>query len=207
MSLNTLLRIVRKVQSALEQLPDELSISMQPQTPGGQSPNSELLENQFNIMKANIHITSLYIQSTILEACSSAFTQSNGDIAGSPLETRGPGAPPRTQIWVYRKSIAKELLDLLNFCSSRSLEANGQSVIVKIREIAATLLNNDDGSEAFSEQEEESRRYVAQFASILANIDHLGQAIIAPDSPKEPAPPKTTKKRGNTSRYRIHTQN
>lgn len=198
MSLNTLLRIVRKVQTALEQLPDQLSISTQPQTPEGQSPNSELLENQFNIMKANIHITSLYIQSTILEACSSAFTKTNGDMTGSPLETASsPGTPPRTQIWMYRKSIAKELLDVLNFCSSRSLEANGQSVIVKIREIAATLLNNDDESEASSEQEEESRRYVAQFASILANIDHLGQAImIASDSPKEPAPPKTKLKRG-----------
>ncbi|OAG11399.1 uncharacterized protein CC84DRAFT_1253872 [Paraphaeosphaeria sporulosa] len=159
MSLKTLLRIVRKVQTALEQLPDELSISTQPQTPEGQSPSSELLENQFNIMKANIHITSLYIQSTILEACSSAFSHSNGDMAGSPLETGSSlGAPPRTQIWVYRKSIAKELLDVLHFCSSRSLEANGQSVIVKIREIAATLLNNDDVSKASSEQEEESRQ-------------------------------------------------
>lgn len=68
---------------------------------------------------------------------------------------------------------------------------------MKIREIAATLLNNEDGSEACTEQEEESRRYVAQFASILANVDHLGQAImIAPETPKEPAPPKVFKKRG-----------
>ncbi|KAL5443388.1 hypothetical protein PMIN06_008703 [Paraphaeosphaeria minitans] len=35
MSLNNLLRIVRKVQTVLEQLPNELSISTQPQTPEG----------------------------------------------------------------------------------------------------------------------------------------------------------------------------
>lgn len=130
LSLNTLLRIVKKVQMALEQLPAELSISTPPQSPVMRSPDIELRENQFNIMKANIHITSLYIQSTILESCSSAFTKSNGDLAGSPLEYgSSPAAPPQTQIWVYRKSIAEELLEVLNFCSSTSLEANGQSVV------------------------------------------------------------------------------
>lgn len=196
MSLKTLLRIVKKVQTALEQLPSELSISTKPHTSEGQSPSSELLDNQFNIMKVNIHIPNLYIQSTILEACSSTFMQSDDQLAASPSEAgSSPDAASRTQIWVYRKSIAKELLDVLNFCSSRSLEANGQSVILKIREIAATLLNNDDASEDSSEQEQESRRYVARFASILASMDHLGQAImIAPESPKESVP-KTTKKR------------
>ncbi|KAJ4303389.1 hypothetical protein N0V90_002282 [Kalmusia sp. IMI 367209] len=186
-SLSTLLRIIKKLQSTIEQLPDELKISnldsklqasdvIPSASPSASSCASSSRENQFNIMKANIHITSLYIQSTILEACSNAFTHAQGNIATSPSDAgSSPGYTPRTQVWVFRKSIAKELLEVLKFCSSRSLEANGQSVVVKIREIAATLLDSDDELESSSEQEEDSRQYVAQFANILADIDHLGQ--------------------------------
>lgn len=52
--------------------------------------------------------------------------------------------------------------------------------IVKIREIAATLLDSENDLEAASEQEENSRQYVAQFADILANLDYMGQATIIP---------------------------
>lgn len=50
---------------------------------------------------------------------------------------------------------------------------------MKIREIAATLLDQDDIG-VTSEHEEQSRRYVAQFADILANLDYLGQATVTP---------------------------
>lgn len=53
--------------------------------------------------------------------------------------------------------------------------------IVKIREIGATLLDSDDNHlDVGSEQEEESRQYVAQFADILANLDYMGQATVGP---------------------------
>ena len=51
--------------------------------------------------------------------------------------------------------------------------------IVKIREIAATLLDYDD-VEATSDLEQQSRQYVAQFANILADLDYMGQAAIIP---------------------------
>jgi hypothetical protein len=52
---------------------------------------------------------------------------------------------------------------------------------VKIREIGSTLLDGDiNHLEVASEQEEESRQYVAQFAEILANLDYLGQANVIP---------------------------
>lgn len=51
---------------------------------------------------------------------------------------------------------------------------------MKIREIAATLLDLDDDLEVTTENEESSRRYVAQFADILANIDYMGRSTVIP---------------------------
>ncbi|KAH7389277.1 hypothetical protein DE146DRAFT_758589 [Phaeosphaeria sp. MPI-PUGE-AT-0046c] len=180
-SLGALLRIIRRLHTTLEELPKELRIStLDPQlrAPLSHSRESLVRTHQFDTMSANIHITSLYIQSTILEACSNAFINPQ-DIAhgASPgSDTRCiQESTPRTQLWMFRKSIAAELLEVLNFCSSRTLEANGSSMIVKIREIGATLLDSDENYlEVASEQEEESRRYVAQFADILSNLDYVG---------------------------------
>ena len=52
--------------------------------------------------------------------------------------------------------------------------------IVKIREIAATLLDNDHELDATSELEEQSREYVVRFADILADLDHMGYSTIIP---------------------------
>ncbi|KAF2795946.1 hypothetical protein K505DRAFT_301266 [Melanomma pulvis-pyrius CBS 109.77] len=186
LSLSALLRIIRKLQSTLEELPDELKIyTLDPQLRSPDSYGDIQSSNlyQFDVMRANIHITSLYIQSTILETCSSAFASSPSDtlIASPGDETRSsPGYTPQTQLWKFRESIARELLEVLNFCSSRTLEANGSSMIVKIREIAATLLNDDNDLGVATELEEQSRRYVSQFADILANLDYMGQSAIIP---------------------------
>lgn len=134
-SLGALLRIIRKLQITLEELPSELKIStLDPllRIPHESSRDSSVRIHQFDTMSANIHITSLYIQSTILEACSNAFTNpqaiAHGASPGS--DTRSShDYTPRTQLWMFRKSIAAELLEVLNFCSSRTLEANGSSMV------------------------------------------------------------------------------
>lgn len=135
-SLSQLLRIIRKLQSTLDELPDELKIyTLDPQlrspTPDNSEPQSTTAY-QFDVMRANIHITSLYIQSTILETCSSAFANSASGsevVMTSPGDAGSPGYTPQTQLWKFRESIARELLEVLNFCSSRTLEANGSSMV------------------------------------------------------------------------------
>ncbi|KAF2648085.1 hypothetical protein K491DRAFT_684989 [Lophiostoma macrostomum CBS 122681] len=185
LNLNALLRIIRRLQNTLEELPEQLKISnLDPRlrSPEAHPATSSSVPHQFDIMRANIHITSLYIQSTILETCSTSFVESSlGASAASPEDdpSSSPKPTPRTQLWEFRGSIARELLEVLNFCSSRILEANGSSMIVKIREIAATLLDHDD-VEVTCELEEQSRQYVAQFANILAGLDHMGPATIIP---------------------------
>lgn len=139
LSLSSLLRIIKKLQSTLNELPAELKIStLDPQlrSADGDGEEQSTRSGQFDIMRANIHITALYIQSTILETCSSAFVNSPSDaFSASPGdETRSsPGYAPRTQLWMFRESIARELLEVLNFCSSRTLEANGHSMVSVMR--------------------------------------------------------------------------
>ena len=135
LSLSGLLRIIRKLQSALEELPDELKIhTLDPElrSPKGNEKAQSTVSYQFDVMRANIHITSLYIQSTILETCSSAFANSPSDICiASPSDDvrSSPGHTPQTQLWMFRESIAQELLEVLNFCSLGTLEANGSSMV------------------------------------------------------------------------------
>jgi hypothetical protein len=133
-SLSALLRIIRKLQTTLEELPNELKIPTL--DPHLQNAHNYLCEasartHQFDTMSANIHITSLYIQSTILEACSNAFTDPRAISHGASLDSArvAQESAPRTQLWMFRKSIATELLAILNFCSSRTLEANGSSIV------------------------------------------------------------------------------
>lgn len=134
-SLASLLRIIKKLQSTLDELPEELKIQTldpQLQSPSNNNESQSTRSYQFDIMRANIHITSLYIQSTILETCSSAFRESPTDtFSTSPGDDviSSPGYTPRTQLWKFRESIARELLDMLNFCSTRTLEANGSSMV------------------------------------------------------------------------------
>jgi hypothetical protein len=133
-SLSALLRIIKKLQATLEELPEELRIStLDPQVVNSDHHMrmSPTVTRQFDTMRANIHITSLYIQSTILEACSNAFTNPEASShETSPGATTGISiGNARTQLWMFRKSIASELLEVLNFCSSRTLEANGSSIV------------------------------------------------------------------------------
>lgn len=136
LSLEALLRIIKKLSLTLNELPDELKLpSLDENT--RQWPNAY----QFDIMRANIHITSLYLQSTILETCLSSYQPRRGNDASASTSpsnsadgavTSPESAPEwstRIELWKFRESIARELLELLKFCSSWTLEANGSSMV------------------------------------------------------------------------------
>lgn len=133
MSLSSLMHVIYSLQRALDDLPEELKITTidgQLRSPAAHGDIPQIVANQFDIMRANIHITCLYLQSNILEACSGVFTRSLIDnTAMSPTRDVIPGQGPRTQLWKFRESIARELLEVLKFCSSMMLEANGASMV------------------------------------------------------------------------------
>lgn len=175
--LDCLSRVTAGLHATLGHLPVELRMPRH-----GDDSSAKLLAHlspdiagQFEIMRANVHITGIYIRSTILEMCLNKLQTI--DRSASPGRT--PDAKQldiiTAQLWQMKESLARELLDVLSISSSDTLESNGSSLIQKIREIAATFL--DYGDAQLRDIERRSREYLEQFAEILANLDH------APGSP------------------------
>jgi len=151
----------------MDELPPELRFN-QGNEESHASPNTEENPDPWKIMAANIHITSLYLQSSILET----FANSTRVISQPSPELSEEVTRVRTQIWTLRESIAQELLQLLENCPSWTVEANGASMIGKIREIASTLLNSEeDEGLRLAEQEATSREFVQKFVEILSKLD------------------------------------
>lgn len=146
--LNSLVRILHRLQNVLTELPTELKIPSHDQMPHsryGNIDSSLIRSNQFDSMRANIHVTSLYIQSKILEACLATFSSScPGDDNSTPKDIlrSSPEGGSRNQLWSFRVSIAHELLQVLHFCSSRTLEANGASMVQCFMSVSLSLLTD-----------------------------------------------------------------
>lgn len=116
------------------------------------------ISRQFEIMRVNIHVTSLYFQSALLEICLNTLQQRAGnEVSGSSASA--PASPPsaattassqcssvaregcglgadgamesaaRIQLWEFREKLASELLNLLTSSSHETLEANGSSMV------------------------------------------------------------------------------
>ncbi|KAH6673964.1 hypothetical protein F5X68DRAFT_214552 [Plectosphaerella plurivora] len=193
--LDSLFQVMARLESTLSDLPEALSMPRRRGSPrtarsdAGQS--LPQLSPQFDIMRANIHITAIYIQSTILETCltkmaapkteppqqiGSALTP--GSQSSPADQPTPPDASAREQVWELREAIARELLDVVSCNSSWTLESNGMSMIIKIREIASTLLERNEGAGTLSEAERRSRDYISQFVEILADLDYAPRAHV-----------------------------
>ena len=111
-----------------------------------------------DIMKANIHITRLYLMSSILESSTSSNSPTHATIVA---------------IWNERETICRQLLDVVRYCPLQTLESNGTSMVIKIREIASTLLTQPFDSEntEVSHVVERSRAYIETFIGLLAELD------------------------------------
>lgn len=88
----------------------------------------------------------------------------------------------------YRQEITKQALQVLTFCSQSTLESHGESMVIKIREIAATLLEQAQeqvatlpiGSDEIwtqrgdgIEETMDGQNFImASFLQILANLDY-----------------------------------
>ncbi|KAH8669750.1 hypothetical protein BGZ60DRAFT_40262 [Tricladium varicosporioides] len=175
----------QSIMSNLSNIINDLPPSLRDLSPPQHSHNESetTYTRQFQIMKANIHITRLYLQSSILES----FTSSPAPTSSSSLD---PGTPSKgaNQLWQSREDICRQLLEVLNYCPLQTLESNGSSMIVKIREIAATLLDNEDDDGVYiSEVAERSKRYVQSFVEILAELDIAAQRVVGMQNSTSPS--------------------
>ncbi|VUC27029.1 unnamed protein product [Clonostachys rosea] len=171
--LDPLVLVMARLDGTLRKIPDVLKLP----SPG--SPPLSLLmgpqkAEQFEIMRANIHITSIYVQSMTLEMCLSKL-EGRRPPSSSAQETE---FDPQNngiieQLCKMRESVAQELLSIVNVSAPAILEANGNSMIKKIREIAATFLDQEVTQEGgISDMERRNREYLAKFAEVLAKVDY-----------------------------------
>lgn len=216
--LDSLFQVMSRLNSTLGDLPEALRMPRRrgsPTSPASEGTSLPQISPQFDIMRANIHITAIYIQSTILETCTSNITQRRTEQhqAANTALTPGsyssssrdqpttPDVPAQEQLWELREAIARELLDVVRSNSSWTLESNGMSMvrsqqrsfgdflgggaetdvtqIIKIREIASTLLERSEVAGAQSDAERRSREYITQFVEILADLDYAPRAHVA----------------------------
>ncbi|KAH8900773.1 hypothetical protein GQ53DRAFT_130763 [Thozetella sp. PMI_491] len=179
-SLTIVLQVMRRMNQTIIDLPPELQFPAQERQHIA-SPS----DHQFDIMRTTLHITSIYLQSTVLEICLSSQAPRLSKEIGSPSYSQPANQYPAdaanrsTQalftapdMLKLRETIAEELLRILRYTSVYTLERNGLSLMHQIRKVAATLLDREDGREILSDMGERSRLYLRQFAEILANLDH-----------------------------------
>lgn len=148
--LDSLFQVMARLESTLSELPEALSMPRRrgsPRTARAEGSHSlPQLSPQFDIMRANIHITAIYIQSTILETCltkmgappikvegqhqqQSISALTPGSHSSNADQPTPPDASAREQVWELREAIARELLDVVSSNSSWTLESNGMSMV------------------------------------------------------------------------------
>lgn len=142
-----------------------------------------LAARQFEIMRANIRVTHLWLQSLVFEDIVSLSTD--------PAKSRSFGSMADLEtLWGERESICRELLLVLYNISHANLEPNGASLVScalfrsfksplshpslfrqvhKIRVVAATLI--DCPFEMQGSIARQAYSYIKAFASVLASLD------------------------------------
>ncbi|KAH6955800.1 hypothetical protein BKA56DRAFT_503054 [Ilyonectria sp. MPI-CAGE-AT-0026] len=188
-TMESLFQAISRLTTTLGNMPPELKTpqfqdqAMNTDAEFGEDPHLKKAA-QFDIMRANIYITNIYLRSMMLEMGLTKLEQEGG---GNNLHS---GTSPcsneaatmarlscREQLWQMKELVAKELLGVVHSCSPWTLESNGGSMIAKIREIASTLLEGSEGLEVLGDVKTRMREYVYEFLDILTNLDY---SIVVP---------------------------
>lgn len=148
-TLDSLFHVMTRLNTTLSNLPPELRMPRRrgsPATYDAERGALPAVSPQFDIMRANVHITSIYLQSMILEMCLDKVELSDhGARAGSQgtspaSDPATPDTSAREQLWQLKESVARELLDVVHYCSAWTLESNGSSMVSCRRSLVWTVL-------------------------------------------------------------------
>ncbi|CVK85514.1 uncharacterized protein FPRN_06609 [Fusarium proliferatum] len=178
LSLEQGLDIVRAVRDVIQQLPEEFRMF---NLDG--NPNKGLLS--FVILRTNVHMTSLFIQSIILATLSGSnpsFQQDNrnpsstGSEHGLLLEE---SQNANHQLFKLRKDIAQECCDIIIITPVSALKANGIAAVSKLREITATLLGYKVNSSCPADEEKQVQACLKCLISTLVEIDSVKEVYEA----------------------------
>ena len=128
--LESLFQVMTRLDATLTDLPEPLSLrNPRNGSPRGQDEKACADMAQFEIMRANIHITAIYFQSLVLEMCLNKLQsiQSHTPVDDAPASS--PVSTISSQLWQVKESVARELLDILSYSSALVLESNGSSMV------------------------------------------------------------------------------
>ncbi|RTE79873.1 hypothetical protein BHE90_005615 [Fusarium euwallaceae] len=178
--LDSLLQVIQRLNTVADQLPEPLKL---PLGTGGvrhseDHPASVLQQNhQFHSMSANIYMTVIYLQSVMLEVCLDKWQNRSRELSRECEDYSVPiDEAVSAHLWSIKASLGEMLVGVLTCLSGPDLESNGQSMIVKLRQVASTFLYPDGNSKdpnfnfinSFV-----SRQCLDKALSVLIEIDYL----------------------------------
>ncbi|KZL76065.1 quinate utilization pathway activator [Colletotrichum tofieldiae] len=129
--------------------------------------SASVIQGQAEIMRANIHVTHLWLQSLLLEKVEVALQDSA--LGNSSATAREEVSAALKASWAEREDICRQMLHLLHSIPYIYLEPNGLYLAYKVRDVAVTLLNCP-----FEAHERPARRaveYMRDFTRALSRLD------------------------------------
>ncbi|KAH8659859.1 hypothetical protein BX600DRAFT_438095 [Xylariales sp. PMI_506] len=149
-----------------------------------------VITSQFASMRANLHVTHLWLQSIIIDqldaaaqmefSSTSVLSNANHHSENSNLDsgTKASGGAThgkRRALWAHREEICRQLLHVLNSIPEPEIEPNGMHLTFKVRDMAVGLL-----ACPYGEEDPASKRasaYISELTVILSRLDHSEKAI------------------------------
>jgi len=123
----------------------------------GSSPEQQrIVKAQFATMRANIHVTHLWLQSLIRD-------QVDALLLGQP------NPPDLKSTWSEREDICRQFLHVLHSIPHISLEPNGLHFTYKVRDVAVSLLTCP--FESYEEASKRASEYLRDFTNKLSRLD------------------------------------
>ncbi|KAJ0119935.1 hypothetical protein J7T55_000785 [Diaporthe amygdali] len=130
--------------------------------------HSKVIQGQAEIMRANLHVTHLWLQSLLLEQIDVVV---QGNVIGSASTvTRSEEVLVSLKAnWAEREDICRQMLHLLHSIPHVYLEPNGLYLAYKVRDVAVTLLNCP--FEAHTPPARRAVEYMRDFTRALSRLD------------------------------------
>jgi hypothetical protein len=144
--------------------------------------------SQFASMRANLHVTHLWLQSIIidqLDAAAQCVPAAGPSILGtrcgsssSSINTNSgyeqgtnPNSYRRQALWAHREEICRQLQHVLHAIPERDLEPNGMHLTFKVRDMAVGLLACPyEGRDDLASKR--AAEYIGELTMILSRPDH-----------------------------------
>ena len=130
----------------------------------------DTIRSQFQTIRANIHVTHLWLQSIILDGLE-AIVEHQQNHLSSPSSIATPSSVSFDTLtaWSEREDICRQLLHVLHSIPEFNLETNGLHLAYKIRDIAVGLLACPYPSD--SDTGQRASQYLRDLTDKLSRLD------------------------------------